>query len=139
MPRKKKPTHQSFESMNEHGRFIKLTVNMLGSPAWKALTVYEQALYLAIKEKYKGVSRTGHDSARDISFTYEEGLQLMSKTRFIKAIDRLIETGFIDLVSHLPQSRQATIYGLSSRWHNYGTPEFKEHKRVKRVRPRGKK
>ncbi len=139
MPRKKKPSHQSFESMSEQGRFIKLTVSMLSSPAWKALTVYEQALYLAIKEKYKGFNRNGQDNSRDLSFTYEEGIELMSKTRFIKAIDRLIETGFIDLVRHLPQGREPTIYGLSDRWHAYGTPEFKEAKRIKRVRPPGQK
>jgi len=112
---------------------------MLESPAWQALTVYEQALYVAIRAKYKRSNKTGQDNSRDLSFTYKEGLRLMSKTRFIKAIDMLIETGFIDLVSHLPQAREPTIYGLSSRWHDYGTPEFKESKRARRTRPRGKK
>ncbi len=138
MPQQKKAKHKSFESRNKHGRFLKLTINMLESPAWQALTVYEQALYMAIKAKYKGVNRNGQDTDRDLSFTYEEGLRLMSKTRFIKAIDRLIETGFIDLVTHLPQAREPTIYGLSSRWHDYGKPEFKEAKRIRRAPPRGK-
>ncbi len=139
MPKKKRASHQSFESRTEHGRFVKITIDMLTSAAWQALTVYEQSLYLAIKGKYRGLNRNGQDNSRDLSFTYEEGIVLMSKTRFIKAIDRLIETGFIDLVRHLPQGREPTIYGLSARWHAYGMPEFKEAKRIKRVRPPGEK
>lgn len=132
MPRKKKATHQAFESKTAHGRFVKLTVSMLSSPAWQELTVYEQALYIAIKGKYKGTNnKTGQDNSDDISFTHAEGQQLMSKARFIKAIDRLIAVGLIDLVEHIPQAKRATIYGLSDRWHDYGTPEFKEQERVK--------
>ena len=139
MPRRKKPTHKSFESKNEHGRFMKITINMLEAPAWRALSVYEQAVYLAIKSKYKGTNRDGQDNSRDLSFTYEEGKQLMSPERFTKAIDRLIETGFIDIVEHLPQARRPTIYGLSDRWHDYGRPEFKEQKRARLRRGKGGK
>lgn len=131
MARKKKPTHRSFESNNEHGRFAKITIDMMNSPAWRALSVYEVALYLAIKSKYKGVNKSGQDNSRDLSFTHAEGQLLMSKARFIKAIDRLIATGFIDLIEHFPQSRRPTIYGLSDRWRDYGKPEFKEQARVK--------
>jgi hypothetical protein len=134
LPRKKKPTHQSFESKNEHGQFMKLTINMLESPAWQALSVYEQALYVAIRAKYKRSNKTGQDNSMDLSFTYKEGRQLMSPERFTKAIDKLIETGLVDLVNHRPQVREATIYGLSARWHDYGRPEFKEQKRVKSKR-----
>ena len=137
MARKKKPTHRSFESNNEHGRFAKITIDMMNSPAWRALSVYEVALYLAIKSKYKGVNKSGQDNSQDLSFTYKEGLQLMSKDRFIIAIDRLLETGFIDLIEHLPQARRPTIYGLSARWREYGTPEFKKQARGKLKR--GKK
>jgi hypothetical protein len=129
MPRKKKPTHRSFESMNDHGRFIKLTVSMMESEAWKQLTVYEQALYLHIKAKYRGIGRNGTDNSRDLSFTYQEGTRLMSRYRFTRAIDALIEVGLIDIVRHLPQAREATIYGLSDRWHHYGTADFKQQKR----------
>jgi hypothetical protein len=131
MSRKKKPSHQDFESINEHGRFMKLTINMIESKAWEALSVYEQALYIHIKAKYRGFNRSGEDNSRDLSFTYEEGRALMSPERFTKAVDRLIETGFIDIVEHLPQARRPTIYGLSSRWHDYGRPEFKVQKRTR--------
>lgn len=140
MPKKKRPAHQSFESTNEHGRFMKLTIDMIESKAWQALSVYEHALYMHIKAKYKGINRNGQDNSRDLSFTYEEGRQLMSPDRFTAAIDKLIETGLIDIVEHLPQARRPTIYGLSDRWHDYGRPEFKEQKRVKFKREKkGKK
>jgi hypothetical protein len=132
MARKKKPAHQGFESINEHGRFMKLTINMLESKAWQALSVYEQALYMHIKAKYKGFNRNGQDNSRDLSFTYDEGRQLMSPERFTKAIDRLIETGFIDIVAHWPHARRATIYGLSARWREFGRPEFEQQERKKK-------
>lgn len=77
--------------------------------------------------------RDGSSNARNISFTYEEGMKLMSKARFTKALDRLIELGFIDIVDHWAQSRKPTIYGLSARWHRYGTDKF-----VEKPRPQAK-
>jgi len=102
---------------------------MTESKAWKALTVYEHSLYLHFKIKYRGVT-----TSRNLSFTYEEAKELMSAKRFTKAIDRLIETGFIDLVEHRPLTpgkQNCTIYGLSARWRSYGAEDYVPSKRPK--------
>ncbi len=103
---------------------------MMTSKAWKELSPFEVILYVHIRSKYLP-KRDGSNNARNISFTYEEGKKLMSKARFTKALDRLIELGFIDIVKHWAQSKKPTIYGLSARWHHYGTDKF-----VKKTRPK---
>ncbi|MHB1325774.1 MAG: hypothetical protein ACYC0L_06145 [Thermoleophilia bacterium] len=55
----------------------------------------------------------------------------MSKATFTKSLDKLIEVGFIDLVEHWRHAKKPTIFGLSARWHDYGTDRFKERKRPK--------
>lgn len=99
---------------------------MLMSEAWQALSVYEWVLYIEFKRKF-----IGYSSEKNLSLTYREGKALMSKYRFTKAIDRLIEVGLIDLIEHRPQSRRATIYGLSVRWQYFGTEYFERQTRVK--------
>jgi len=132
MARKKQTWRfKDFESFSNNGRWTRIAGDMIQSKAWKALGVYEQSLYLHMKNKFR-VNKQGDSNERNISFTYEEGQQLMSKARFIKAIDRLIEVGFIDLVEHWQHSKRPTIYGLSTRWKDYGTEQFKkEHQRTK--------
>ena len=107
---------------------------MVNSPAWQELNTYEQTLYLHLKLKYTG--KPG--SERNIFFTYKEGEKLMSKRVFTRSLDKLIEVGLIDLVKHMPYSALRNIYGLSDRWHNYGTPEFKKETRPKRKSSKGK-
>jgi len=97
---------------------------MLASEAWQALSVYEWTLYMEIKRKFNG------SNEKNLSLTYREGKALMSKYRFTRAIDRLIEVGLIDLIEHRPQSRRATIYGLSVRWQYFGTEYFERQTRV---------
>ena len=77
------------------------------------------------------MDKNGNDTSQFITFSHAEGQELMSKNRFIKAIDNLIELGFITLIRHLPQSKQITIYGLSDRWQNYGQENFKTETRPK--------
>lgn len=121
---------KNFESPNEGGRFVRLSIAMLESPAWAALDVYERMLYVYIKTKYK-VNQRGEGNENNLSCTYEEGQQLMSKSRFTQAIDRLIEAGFVDLVKHRRHTRECNVYGLSARWQLYGTPQFEAKNRPK--------
>jgi len=106
---------------------------MVNSQAWQELSPYEQTLYLHMKLKYTG--KPG--SEKDISFTYKEGEKLMSKRVFTRSLDKLIEVGLIDLVRHMPYSASCNIYGLSDRWHDYGTPDFKQRLRPKRKPSKG--
>ncbi len=121
---------KDFESATANGRWVRIAGDMLQSKAWEQLDVYEQVLYLHMKNKFR-VNKHGESNDRNISFTYEEGQKLMSKPRFTKAIDKLIEVGFLDLVEHWRHSKKPTIYGLSVRWKDYNTKDFK-----KKIRPK---
>ncbi len=104
---------------------------MRSSKAWKELDVYDRAVYEEFKAKYNGKK----ENSRNLSLTYAEMEPLMSWGRFKKSIDRLISRGFIDLVEHRPHSRDCTIYGLSNRWHHYGTGQFVQQERATLKRP----
>ena len=114
---------KEFESATTNGRWVRIAGDMMDSLAWKELTVYEEALYLHIKNKFR-VNRLGESNERDISFTYREAKQLMTPRRFTKAINRLHELGFIDFVEYWRHAKKPTIYGLSRRWRDYGTDRF---------------
>ncbi len=117
----RKANFHSFESRSENSPYARITKNMVNSLAWQELNCYEQTLYLHMKLKYNGKPGSQHD----ICFTYAEGQKLMSKKTFTRSMDKLIEVGLIDLVTHRPFSVACNIYGLSSRWHNFGTNDFK--------------
>jgi len=96
---------------------------MLRSKAWAELDAYDVTAYINFKSKYH-VKSTGENNSKDISLTYEEMGAVMSWGRFKKSIDNLLRVGLIDIVRHKPQAREATIYGLSVRWHKYGEEDF---------------
>jgi len=119
------------ESRREQDRHLRITEDMLESEAWKQLDVYERDLYINLKRKFWINTQNGQSNERNIAFTYSEGRALMTPKRFTKSIDKLIEVGLIDLVEHWPHCRRATIYGLSARWHNFGTDHFQKQTRIK--------
>ncbi len=126
--RLRKANFHSFESITENSPYARITRNMVKSKAWQELNAYEQVLYLHLKLKYTG--KPG--SEKDLSFTYKEGENLMSKRTFTRSMDKLIAVGLVDLIRHMPYSQACNIYGLSDRWHNYGTEDFKSKTRPKR-------
>ena len=131
MPRKpRKANFEPYESMSANSNYLRITHSMLKSKAWQALDPYDMTAYVYFKSKYTR-KKNGDFNNKDISLTYKEMESVMSWQRFSKSIDKLLATGFIDIVRHSPQTRDATIYGLSSRWHKYGEPDFKEVKRAK--------
>ncbi len=130
MPRKnlKKANFKSFESRKVNSKHIRIAEDMMESKAWKELDPYDITAYMNFKRKY--YVRSDHtDSSKDISLTYEGMGHLMSPERFKKSIDNLIRVGLIDLEKHKPQTREATIYSLSARWHKFGNEDFVERKR----------
>lgn len=131
MAKQRRANFSAFESISKNSRYVRLTESMMQSRAWRELDIYARALYTEIKRKHNGKP----EGERNISFTYAEGRQIMSKAKFTQARDSLIEKGFIDLVRHEPYGAAPTIYGLSARWHNYGTDIFKPAQRPK-SRPR---
>ncbi len=115
---------KEFESTTTNGRWVRIAGDMLISEAWQQLSVHDQVLYLHMKNKFR-VNKHGEGNEKNISYTYNEGQKLMSKARFTKAIDKLIEVGLIDLVEHWQHSKKPTIFGLSSRWQKYGEKDLK--------------
>ena len=116
-----------FESASKKPKhYLRLTDNMMDSKAWKALSCQAIVVYLNIKKKYNFTNEN------DLSFTYKEGLELMNKRTFTRAMDNLIENGFIYIVRQ-GLLKQCSIYGLSKEWQYYGTNAFAIKPRVKRM------
>jgi hypothetical protein len=79
-----------------------------------------------------------------ITFTYAEAERLgYSRATFNRAVDKLIEVGFLDLIYQgeggyvLETGKiagEASLYGLHDRWKHYGTDKFVEQKREKDTR-----
>ncbi len=130
MARIRKASFEKFESISENSNYVRLTHSMLQSLAWKELPPDAVSVYLHLKAKYKFKSSTGEHNAHNLEMTYKEAAALhIPKKKFTKAIDKLLEVGLLDLVEHRPYSKLCNIYGLSTRWHKYGSPDFKEQKR----------
>jgi len=73
----------------------------------------------------------------NISFTYDEAKRFnINPQSFAGALDKLVETGFID-ISHLGSGGvkgDKSTYTISERWRKYGTAEFVQKKRPKDTR-----
>jgi len=70
----------------------------------------------------------------EIVFTYREAQKKygISSSRFRRALDELVEKGFIDIAATgMGVHKVTTYYAISERWRDYGTSEFKEAKRPK--------
>lgn len=116
-----------FEStIKKPKHYIRLTDNMMQSPAWKELKSNAMVLYINIKAKYN------FTNSNNLEYTYKEGIKLMDKKTFTKSLDQLIEHGFIHIVRQ-GVLKECSIYGLSNEWQYYGTIAFNVKPRTKRV------
>lgn len=123
----KKYQFKSFESKSPNpSHYARITDNMVKSPAWKALSGQSVNVYLLLKMKFTG------GNEQDISLTYKEAHEYMNQRTFTRAIDDLIEHGFVKIVRQAWTSRECNIYGFSDAWQYFGTPQFKFAPRVKR-------
>jgi hypothetical protein len=125
-------------------RVIVLEQKMLKSKAWLKLTGVSTQVFLIFRTKCKMVKAQGKaemHSGRVIAnngelvFTYEEAREKygIKKDRFTRALDQLIEYGFIDICFTTNGLHQLeTLYAISSRWKNWGKDSFVVKKRVKR-------
>lgn len=120
------------------GHCVVLQDDVIDTKAWKDISGNAVKIYIQFmrkryikyggKGKYK---KAAHDNARDLSLTIDEAKKMwsMDKRALKKAIDELIEKGFIDIVEHgfaaiskntLIQQKKPNIYGLSERFRSYG-------------------
>jgi hypothetical protein len=71
----------------------------------------------------------------ELRFTFKEGKEKFGipNKQFGRTIDRLIESGFLDIAQRGDgMHRQPTLYAVSERWRLFGTTEFKPATRAKR-------
>ena len=129
----------------KHDRMF-ISRKMVTSPAFRALKT--PASYIVLfafldKCQWKNLQiRPGcrdkswvHVNNGDLTLSYNEARENLglSDGKFIRAIEDLIHTGFIDInKTGCGVHREVTTYWLSSRWQQFGTSEFEKAERVKR-------
>ena len=115
------------------GKFAKICETMMKSKAWKQLSMRQRGLYLSLKIKYTKKS-DGSDNHDNITITCTEFHdEYKTKKPLYDDIDALIDTGFIEVVSHGKYFRKPNIYAFSSEWQRFGTKEFFVHPNKKRM------
>ena len=112
---------------------------MILSPAFHKLNgrAMEVLLLFFYRRQWKQAGREGKwytTNNGEIVFPYKEAKKRFKipKSSFSRAIDKLMEHGFID-IAHLGGSLigDCTRYSISNRWRNYDTERFVQKKRPK--------
>ena len=125
---------------------VVLKRNLINSSAFLELpgTAAKVLLWFLARRKYarlgKKRSNSIHINNGEIVFPYAEAEKrfAMTRTRFRKSIDNLIQFGFIDINHHGGgMVKDVTTYFISERWEKYGQPDFEQRKRIKDTRGLG--
>jgi hypothetical protein len=111
------------------------------SRAWLSLTGIAPQVYtlFLLRRRLEKQGRRGHEkwvciNNGEIIFTYREAetKHQISQPRFLRAIDNLVEHGFIDIAEPgMAVAKVPTLYTISERWRDYGKPSFKKASRRK--------
>lgn len=122
-----------------------ISKDLIKSKAWldlgKKSSISAQVYLIFLsKRKMEKTGKRGHErwqctNSQEIIFTYAEALKKFEITqpRFMRAIDGLIDNGFLDIVkSASGLFKEVTLYGFSERWRKYDTPDFEKVSRTKR-------
>lgn len=104
---------------NRYPPFVMLPNELIDSKAWKELSCYAVRVYIEIKHKYNG------KNDGNLSYTYREGIKIMNKKRFTKALRELVNNGLIDIIRSGGLYKKCNIFGLSERWKSYDQENFK--------------
>jgi hypothetical protein len=122
---------------------ICLDNRLLNSSAFMKLSSLAQSVYLRFRQKMqwekvnvgKRKNNWVNTNNGEIVFPYKEAKDYgFSGPSFTKALDELIEHGFIDMTFKGGLLNTPSRFAISNRWEKYGTPEFKLIKQ-----PKGKK
>ena len=104
--------------------FVQLFHHMIDSEAWQDLSCYASRVYTQIARKHNGYNNG------NLSYTYKEASKIMHRTTYSKALNELVNHGFIDVVRSGRLNKECNIFALSYRWKKYGTPQFQSGKRI---------
>ena len=127
---------------NSTSKNIWIEREMILSPAFHKLNgrAMEVLLLFLYRRQWSLPSRKGKwytTNNGEIVFPYKEAKKRFKipKSSFARAIDNLIEYGFID-IAHLGGGLigDCTKYSISNRWRNYDTDRFVQKKRPKDTR-----
>ena len=107
--------------------------------ALKTAAAIQVLLIFCKKRRFARVGRAGKKQYEMINngelvFTYADAKRKygFTESRFNRAIDELVEKGFLDIAqTGAGLFKKTTFYSLGSRWLKYGTREFKEVVRPK--------
>ena len=104
-------------------------------PAIKALNWFHEKIRIEVNKKKRGKDRYRMINDGEISFTYKEALlRGLTSNQFSKALKELCRFGFIDVIK--PGSGlmgDYSVFGVSQRWRDFGTPKFVENEFPKSV------
>lgn len=112
MARRKAKLHD-FESRDQQSKFVRVSTDMMDSEAWISLSVHARYLYLEMKRRYNG------DQSRTFNFPHSVGRKFMAPKAFTRAVNDLIEKGFITCTRYGRINRIASEYMFVSLWHQY--------------------
>jgi hypothetical protein len=131
------------DAMSKSGVIV-LEQMMVKSRAWLSLSGTAVQVYLLFRCKCQVAKRCRPPGKRsegllgrilnngELVFTYHEAKRLYGITagRFRRAIDELIEKGFLDIAeTGMGLYKMATHYAISDRWRWWGTERFETAKR----------
>ncbi len=125
---------------------VVLKRNLINSSAFMELpsTAVKVLLWFLARRKYARLGKSRRNSIHinngEIVFPYAEAGKrfAMTRPRFTKSIDHLIQFGFIDINHHGGgMVKDVTTYFISERWEKYGQPDFEQRKRTKDTRGLG--
>ena len=104
--------------------FVQIFNEVLESEAYKQLNHASFRAYVHIRAKYNG------GNGGNLSFTYKEASKIMHIDTYAKAINQLVEVGFLDVVRSGHLYRVCNLFALSNRWQAFGTDSFIKGKRI---------
>jgi hypothetical protein len=76
------------------GRFVMLTFDLIGSPAWEGLSTQARAVLIQVAKRYNG----SNNGRLAVSVRMLEAECCITKTTAAKAIKKLVEAGFLDVM-----------------------------------------
>ena len=91
-----------------------LEKNLIHTLAFKDLKHYSVRVYILLKDKFNG------SNGDDLSLTYREASEYMQKATFKKAIDDLVEHGFIEIKRPGGLFNRCNIFALSDNFKFWG-------------------
>ena len=138
--------HPAFQGVEMAPKNIRIETNLLRSLAFKQLSGSGKYIFLLFltKRRWTKVSRSSKDwfctNSDELVFTYEDAEKNhgYSSTKFNRAIEELVNKGFLDIAHYGGQAKgNYTKYSLSNRWERFGKEDFKKGERKKLYNGRG--